>query len=288
MGFLDSIFGSGSQKSKSKSTSEVKLPEWVTNAGKANYQVAQNLANRPYTAYPGQRVAGFSDDQNIAMDMLRNYAPTAMNNASTPFSLPRLIDEIGPGGTVEAYMSPYTENVLDRTQQRIREATNMGRQWQSNASAHQAGAFGDARHGIADATIEAKGIQQMGDAAASGYDAAYNNAQGLRQHDIARMLDTRNMDRQQQADLLAYVDSLFRSGSNQQALDQRGMDVGFEEFLRSQNYPIEMFNLLSSALNQTPYGKTVNETSVTKTPTPSLASQLLGIGGNALSAYLGR
>lgn len=285
MGFLDDIFGSSTQKTSTSSTSSVQLPEWVNKAAQANYKTAANIASRPYTPYPFQRIADFTGDQNNAMGMLRNYAPQAQGNAS-PFGVPRLIDEIGAGGSIDAYMSPYIDNVLDRTQQRIRQATDMGRQWQSNMAAHQDGAFGDARHGIADAQIEERGIQQMGDAAAEAYAAAYDNAQGLRQFDIGNLFNVENMDAQKQQQLLEYVDALYRSGSNQQALDQQSMRLGYEDFLRQLDYPIEQYNLLTAALTQSPYGKTVTESSTSKTPGPSTAGQILGTVGNIASLFI--
>lgn len=281
MGFLDSIFGSSDKKTTT--TSSVSLPQWVDKAAQANYKTAANIASRPYTAYPFQRVAGFTGDQNSAMGYLRNQAPTALANGGQ-FNAPRLIDDIGPGGSIDAYMSPYIDQVLDRTQNRIREATNLAQQWNTNMAAHQDGAFGDARHGIAQAQTEEKGINQMRDAAAEAYAAAYDNAQSLRQHDIGRLFDARDATNANQRALLEYVDSLYRSGSNQQALDQRSMELAYQDFLRQQNYPIDQFNLLVAGLNNSPYGKTVTETQTT--PGPSTAGQILGTIGNIASMFL--
>lgn len=280
MSFLDGLFESGTQTNKSTSTTSI--PQWMDRAAKQNYKTAQAIASRPYTPYPFQRVAGFTGDQNNAMSMLRNYAPTAQANAQ-PFTLPRLIDPIGEGGTIDAYMNPYIDQVLDRTQTRIRQATDMSQQWNTNMTQHQDGAFGDARHGIASAQIEEKGIQQMGDAAANAYAAAYDNAMGLRQYDIGRLLDAHNMQLADQEAFLAYVDSLYRSGSNQQALSQQSLELAYQDFLRQQNYPIEQFNLLVSGLNQTPYS-TTTETK-TETPTPSTAAQILGTVGSIASIF---
>lgn len=286
MGFLDSIFGSSNNTTKSSSTSTVKLPDWVDKAAQANYKTAANIASRPYTPYPFQRIAGFTGDQNTAMGMLRDYAPRALANNGGNFSAPRLIDDIGPGGSIEAYMNPYIDQVLNRTQDRIRESTNMARQWQSNAAAHQEGAFGDARHGIADAQIEEKGINQMRDAAAEGYASAYDNAQGLRQFDIGQLFNAQNLNMQQQQALMEYIDALYRSGSNQQSLDQQSMRLAYEDFLRQQDYPLEQYNLLVAGLNQSPYGKTLTETSKNTTPGPSTAGQILGTVGNIASLFL--
>lgn len=280
MAFLDDLFSSGSSTQKTTSTNQ--LPDWVNTAAQNNYKTAQAIASRPYTPYPFQRVAGFTGDQKNAMSMLRNYAPTAQANA-TPFSLPRLIDDIGPGGSIEAYMNPYIDNVLDRTQTRIRQATDMAHQWSTNMTQHQDGAFGDARHGIADAQIEDKGLQQMGDAAANAYAAAYDNAQGLRQYDIGRLLDAHNMSLNDQQAFLSYIDSLYRSGSNQQSLDQNSLELAYQDFLRQQQYPLDQYNMLVAGLNQTPYE--TSTVSKTKTPTASTGAQILGTIGSLASLF---
>lgn len=283
MSFLDDLLGGSS--SKQTTTAETKLPDWVDNAAKANYNIAGQIAQRPYAAYPYARIAGFTNDQNAARNTLRAMGPDMARKAAGGFGVPRMIDSIGEKGGVGDYMSPFVDTVLDRTMGRIREATDMAKQWQSNMGAHSAGAFGDARHGVADAEIEKEGIQQMGDAAATGYAAAYDDAQQWRNTDINRLYQTEEMNRAGSDDLMQWIDSLYRSGSNEQALNQSSMNLGYQDFLQQRDYPIEQYNLLASALNGSPYGKSVAETS--KTPGPSTAGQIVGGLGSILSAFLG-
>lgn len=256
-------------------------PEWVNAAGQANYETAKKIASRPYVPYTAPRIAGFTGDQKGAMGMLRDYAPRAGSNAQ-PFKAPRLIDSIGENGNISDYMNPEIDNVLNRTQQRIRQSTNMAKQWQSNMGAHQDGAFGDARHGIADAQIEERGIQTMGDAAAEAYAAAYDNAQGLRQFDINNLFSAEQMTGDKQQQLLQYIDALYRSGSNQQSLDQQSMTLSYEDFLRQLNYPLEQYNMLVAGLTQTPY----DTKTTTKTPEASTGAKILGAVGNIASTFI--
>lgn len=277
MSWLGDLFGA----SDTKTTTSVKFPDWVNKASQANYGLATQIASRPYTAYPFQRIAGFSGDQKDAMGMLRDLAPDFAKGAGK-FEVPRMIDDIGKGGSVDAYMNPFVDNVLDRTSARIREATDMARQFSSNNTAHAAGAFGDARHGIADALIEEKGIQQMGDAAAEGYAAAYGDAQNMRSADIDRMYRTEGVQQQQMDELMQYIDSLYRSGSNQQNMDQSNMDLGYADFLRQLNHPIDQYNLLTAALTQSPYGSSTTNTQ----PGPSTAGKIAGGLGSILSLFM--
>lgn len=87
---------------------------------------------------------------------------------------------------------------------------------------------------------------------------------------------------QQQADLtrLGYQG---QTAAQQQALQQQYLDTAYQDFLRQQNYPLEMLQQYSSLLHGVPV--TPSTTTTTSAPTPSLASQLLGTGLGAASIY---
>jgi hypothetical protein len=279
MGFFDSLFGSTDKST----TTSVQLPAWIDKAGQNNYALAQGVAGRPYTPYTAPRIAPMSGDQTSAQEMLRGWKPKELQPGATGFSAPRMIDNItgsSPGG-VSDYMSPYIDNVLDRTQSRIREATDMAKQWESNVSSHGDGAFGDARHGIADAQIERNGQQQMGDASAQAYAAAYDDAQNMRNSDINNLFRSAEFDRAGQGNVLSYIDSLYRSGSNTQNQQQQNASLMYEDFLRQLGYPQEQLNTLMSALGVAPHGETTTSTE----PGPSKASSILGTGLSLASLF---
>jgi hypothetical protein len=62
MGIFDWLFDP--TENKSKSTTQ--LPAWVEEAGKTNYTLASQIAQKPYQAYGMPRIAPFSADQNSA------------------------------------------------------------------------------------------------------------------------------------------------------------------------------------------------------------------------------
>lgn len=284
MGFFDDLFGA----SESKTSTTTSIPKWMEDAGKNNYQFAQSIASKPYTPYTGgARIAPMSGDQTEAQRLLREFKPVG-GDSGTGMGKPRVIDNIpgapgaaGGAGSTQDYMDPYLDNVLNRTQARIREATDMARQWSSNASSHGEGAFGDARHGIADSLIEEKGIQQMGDTAAAGYSAAYNNAMGLKQGDIDNLFRSDDNARADQDAYMKYIDSLYRSGSNTQAQEQQNMTLKYQDFLRQLGYPQEQLDILTSALTGTPSSKTTTSTE----PGPSTASSIVGGLASILSLF---
>ena len=103
MGFLDNLFGA----SDNTTTTKVEFPQWVEDASKANYGVAADIASRPYTAYPWERIAGFTGDQKDAMGFLRDMAPGVFKGAGK-FDVPRMIDPIGKGGSGGAMAQQIT------------------------------------------------------------------------------------------------------------------------------------------------------------------------------------
>ena len=217
-------------------------------------------------------------------------------------------------------MNPYTENVLDTTLRKMSEQQDIARK-QLGSSAISSGAFGDARHGIAEAMNTERYRQDMADTVSQGMADAYNNAMGLRTSDLSRISGERqfnagqkdtaanrllqarefnanqrdaaadrklsagttlaNIAGQTQAQKLAAANALAQSGQAQQQLDQNAQDFAYAEFLRSQGYSDQQINSLVSAIQALPYNKTTYTTSTGTTSQPD------NWAGSLLGATLG-
>jgi hypothetical protein len=93
---------------------------------------------------------------------------------------------------VGSYMNPYAQAALQPQLQQM--ATQLGQQQQQiNASSTQAGAFGDARQGVASALANQQGNQAMANVEAQGMNSAYQSAQQAFQQDQANKLNAYNM-----------------------------------------------------------------------------------------------
>ena len=86
----------------------------------------------------------------------------------------------------------------------------------------------------------------------------------------------------QQADL-ARLNQQQQTAAQEQALRQQLLDLNYQDFMRQQNYPLEMLQQYSSLLRGVPVAP--NTTQTTTMPNPSLASQIMGTGLGALGAY---
>jgi hypothetical protein len=87
---------------------------------------------------------------------------------------------------------------------------------------------------------------------------------------------------QQQTDL-ARLNQQQQTAAQEQALRQQLYDLNYQDFMRQQNYPLEMLQQYSSLLRGVPVAP--NTTQTTTMPNPSLASQIMGTGLGALGAY---
>ena len=110
------------QQQQTTQTTENKLPQWVQDAGVANYNTAQNMVPAAFTAYSGQRVAPLNQGQLSVIDQLNknigSYDPafnSAMSrtNALQNYTPINVNAQALSGTDLSPYLSPYTNNVIN-------------------------------------------------------------------------------------------------------------------------------------------------------------------------------
>ena len=190
--------GGGSAPSHTTSTvTQNNLPEyarpWFENLlGRTAYE-----STRPYTPYPGTRMAYFDPYESMAQEgtaqMGMQGAPTQIGSATD------ITTQIGyqptgqgmdiarqfqPGSvadpyTVGSYMNPYQQNVTDiQKREAIRQSDIQGNQIAGQAA--QAGGLGGYREAIMQSERQRNLNQQLGDMQAQGGLAGYQQAmQGI-------------------------------------------------------------------------------------------------------------
>lgn len=228
MGVLDFLFeGSPPPSTTTYGTTVENMPQWLSDYTQALIARSNAIAAEPYQAYQGPRVAGFTDDQTNAFDIIRNNignwndefnASEDLTKGATgagavtqamPFlqqgaaGYNSLTDPAGSSmtaaspymtaagktfpGSVDQYMDPYVQNVIDREKQEAMRTWNEDlmpgisgrfiRGGQSGSTAHQE----LMQRGARDVT---EGVQSKADAALSD---AYKNAGTLFNQDANRM-----------------------------------------------------------------------------------------------------
>jgi hypothetical protein len=78
------------------------------------------------------------------------------------------------------------------------------------------------------------------------------------------------------------LDKMADYGAMQQSLAQKGLDVGYQDYLRQQEYPYKQMDFLRSSLSGLPLSSTSTNLSYDR---PGRAQQVLGGLGTAASLY---
>jgi hypothetical protein len=264
----------------SASTTETVLPDWYTNYGMQLLANQNALMNTSYQTYQGPRVAGFTPDQQAGFaatkDAAFSFQPgldaaksTTAGLVNAPGGLETaqpFLDRAGQtsASQVQQYMNPYQDAVVNR----IGElgARTLREQILPEISDRfiKSGQFGGSRQaemigrGIRD-TMEGITAKQ-----AEALSTGYTGALGAAQTDLSRVgnlagtagtlgagdISSRRATAAQMADMAAREQSLGLTGAGalssigdkQREMDQANLDVGYQDFLRSQGYPQEQID----------------------------------------------
>lgn len=274
------------------------IPSWLQQPMQENIQLAGQLAARPYEAYQGQTVAGFSPMQQAAQQYatqgvgysLPAYAQAQQVAAQeTGYQAPQFL-----GSDISRYMSPYTQSVIDVAQQQLQRQTqqqlqNIGQQ------ARAARAFGGSRQGLQEGVLRAEAARAAGEMAANLQNQAFQQATALQQADFARQqaASGQRLGAAQQLAALGAggqaaigqdVSLLAGLGSQQQALQQAQLQDQYRRWQEAQQYPLQMLALRQAAIPSGVVGQT--QTATTSGGT-SASPFLSGLGGALSGAQLG-
>ena len=295
--------GGGGAPAEQKATQVTELPEWAKPYAKETLAKTQELTSQPYQAYGGERIAGFTPMQQQAQAAAGAMQVAPQVGAATGIAGTAGLGSLMAGqqygqmatdpGSMQAYMSPYMQNVVDiQKREAQRQADIAGTQ--RGAQAVKAGAFGGSRQAIMEAEAQRNLAQQMGDIQARGSQAAFEQARQAQQFgaelglrglgQAGQMASTLGQLGQTQFAQQQGIIGLQRDvGKEQQALRQAGYDIGYQDFLRQQQYPYQQLGFMADMIRGVPVGQTA--TTIYQQPAASPLSQLLGAGTAAYGAY---
>lgn len=212
------------------------------------------LSKLPYQPYTGQRFAyetpegkpGYSPLESQAFEGykgLGQYQPGQFNTG------------LGPVGSVQDYMNPYLQNVVDVQAREARREADISRNAEQ-ARLAQAGAYGGSRQAIMEAERQRNLGTQIGDIQAKGLMAAFDAAQKQRLGEATLGLESQRLgeaSRQFGAtqDLKTLADQM-RAGTLQRGIEQAPLDFGYQEWTESLNQPYKGLSTMQSLLEGMP------------------------------------
>jgi hypothetical protein len=238
------------------------------------YNRSKNIAALPFTPYSGPRVAGFNPDQLTGFDAARN-----MFGQSMSFDPRGQLADMGLEPlNVSSFYNPFQEQVIDNTMADL----NRGRQLQIQSDQDAAigrGAFGGSRSAVLEAETNRNYFDRMGNELANlrkqGFDSSADLA--MRDRNFRSGINQGLLNDQYRN--LGFLSGI---GAQQQGLQQGAMDAGYNEFLRSINYPKEQLGLLAQGVSALP-----TQSQQTQSYRPGFGDFLGGAAGLAGSIYAG-
>jgi hypothetical protein len=257
-------------------------------------------SNTAYQPYQGQRVADFSPLQQQGFQGVQNLGVSPLMQPATGLTGAAGLGGLGAGqqytqqatspGAMQAYMSPYMQNVVDWQKQQV--INDYGRQLPGQqAAATRAGAFGGSRQAIVESEAQRNLQNQLGGIQAQGtqqaFDQANKNLQfgsqlGLQGLGLAGQMGQQFGQLGQTAfgQQAAAAQAQQSAGAVQQAQQQDQLNKRYEEFMQQKYYPQEQLQFLSSLLR----GSVVapQQTMYQYQAAPSMTSQIGGLGLGAL------
>lgn len=204
------------------------------------------LSNLPYQEFTGERFAGTSPLQQQAFTSyqgLGQYQPTQFNTG------------LGSVGSVQDYMNPFLQNVVDIQAREARRQADISRNAEQ-ARLAQAGAYGGSRQAIMEAERQRNLGTQIGDIQERGLMAAYDQAQRQRLAESQLGLTAQQYGEQAkqfgaQQGLRTLADQL-KAGEIQRGIAQQPLDFGYQQFQESMKYPYEQTTFMQNLLRGLP------------------------------------
>lgn len=330
----------GKNKSPGDQTvTQTNLPEYAEPYVTRLFSRAETESQRRYQPYGGERIAGLDPATSAGWGTIESMGPeiTGMDTAmgatgqamtgaqgiasmANPFSA----YQFGPagsylGGTVQQYMSPYMQNVVDVQKARAQldfDRAQSGR----DAAAVQAGAFGGGRDAVVNALAQEDLARRMDEIQATGLQDAFTQGAGLFDSDRAARMATEaaqagELGRTQAGALdwgrmglagyqlssdlagqmaqlgglereaaLQYADALGQVGEDRRSFDQQFLDQDYQDFLAQQAYPYEQLSRYSAILRGMPMPTTTTTTQFTQA---NPFKDIMGLGLSALGLSQG-
>jgi hypothetical protein len=198
---------------------------------------ARGIADRPYTPYTGQRIAGLSGNEQQASELAGSFS-----ERTQPFR-----DRLSAGfsqGALSQFENPYLDRVLGNQQRVIGE--EYGRQSADLARRQTAmDAFRSGRSDLARSRLDENRLRALGDAEASGRKSAFDTAldayfrdQGVNLGALSAVTGSTQ----------AEIGALSQTGLAERGITQAGLDFDYGQFLEGRDWDVNNLGPLLNAI----------------------------------------
>lgn len=232
-----------------------------------------------YQTYGGPRIAGFSPDEQAAMQGIAGLVGAGQQYFAPAAALTLGQTQRFDPTTAAQYMSPYQQAVVDvEKREAIRQAQVPMQQIRQKAAG--AGGYGGSRQAILEAEAQRNLQGRLGDIQTRGSQAAYETglrsfeAQKERERAAASGLSALGQAAPRQA--LTELTALSGIGEAQRGMTQAGLDIAYQEAEAQKQFPYQALGQYQSTLYGYPYQ---SYGQFEPTAKPSSSQNLAGILG---------
>jgi len=251
-----------------------------------------------YTPYPGARLAPFGPLQQEAFtgltDLVRQGVVGAPDTSSAFYAQEALEAARRAGRPIEAadierLTNPYQQQVIDIAKREAERSYETTVAPQIEQQAVAAGSYGGSRGAI----LESEGLknlqQQLSDIQMKGSAQAYQQAQKAYEQEATRARGLQGFMQQQfgqvPSQAVKELGVLQSVGEAQQLLDQKALNLGYEDFLEEREFPTRSLQEYQASIRGFPYTPAAYQYTQQTAPTPSLGQTLLTAGAQGLGMY---
>jgi hypothetical protein len=271
---------------------------------------------QPYSTNPSDYVASFSPLQQQAQAATANLKTPDQYAAGSSLAGTAGLGSLGIAGqaagagqqynqmaqdprAMQAYMSPYMQNVVDYQKSQAVRDYGIGQQG-LRAQAARSGAFGGSRQAIQESEAQRALGSQLQGITATGSQKAFEDAQ--RQQQFGAQLGMQGYGTALQglgqagqaagtlgqlgsAQIGAQKDIInlqSQAGAQQQAQEQQKINQSIQDYATAQQYPYMQLGIMNAMLRGLPLQSSTTQMYQAQ---PSTGQQLMGYGLGALGAY---
>jgi len=238
-----------------------------------------------YRPYEGPQVAEFTPQQQQAFTGVEGLVGAGAQYFDPAASLAASSATAPTAESVQQYMSPYAQNVVDIQKREALRQADVADQ-ELGAQAVKAGGYGGSRQAILGAEQARNTQTLLGDIQARGTAAAYEDAQTRlaqqRQRELAASGQFMNLGTNAPQQALKEFTALEAVGAQGQALNQQALNIGKQQFQEEQTFPEQTLQQYQSVIRGFPLAANTYTNSQTTTPAPSYLQQAAGLGSTAV------
>lgn len=246
--------GGGSSTPTQQNITQTNIPAYAQPYVMQMLGQASALTQQPYQQYAGQQVAGFNPLQQQAYGNLQQMQPSGLGTQAAGLAGMGATNQF-TGANVNQFMSPYIGDVVAQQQQGA--VRDYARQLPGMAGvATQMGGLGGSREALVNSEAQRNLQQQLQGITASGYQNAFQNAQGQFNQQNQNLMQGAgilgNLGQQNYQQQMGINQAQLQGGAQQQALQQQLLNTGYQNYMNQVNYPYQNLGFLSSLIHGLP------------------------------------